>query len=210
MGTCTVKCADDYSEYNDWDNPLNCLACDEGRNGIDKCSECISHDFGFTNICLSCDDGLVPDPTGQVCQLPNCDEFWSPTSCKVCNRGFFLTFDTNECVLTCPSNLRAVPELGTCEAKCMPNQFIGDDYLCHDCSDKHPNCDTCEWDQDEIVCLTCEGVNTLSHDGRCNECKENELEQTDGTCRDCSEMLESCGKCTYSEFDYSDWQCLEC
>lgn len=203
---CVKDCTDGWHAYNDWTSPNKCHPCNEGDHGVDHCMECVSHDFGMSNICLMCGGGLMPDAQGLRCQVPNCREHLADDKCLECEHGYFLTHDTGLCVNRCAGHYRAVPELQLCAEKCMTHQFVGDDHLCHDCGDMEEGCRSCNYyagEEHPFECVDCLIGQTLSHDGKCTGCQEHEFELNDGTCKACHESMHGCGKCSFDGL--ADW-----
>lgn len=75
-----------------------------------------------------------------------------------------MEFNTSRCVKQCDDQFRVVDQddIKLCADMCVRGQFIGEDFLCHECSSVFENCDVCAPDSitSELLCQSCpQGLN---------------------------------------------------
>jgi len=115
-----IRMCDHPKEYIDRANAGVCHPCNKGKDGIESCSECVTHNWGLTVECTACEEGLEPSSELNLCVASNCDSLHpnDPTQCETCESGFYKMQNSKKCVEKCPDHMVLNETLNMCLDNC--------------------------------------------------------------------------------------------
>jgi len=214
--SCPLYC--NSCTYNSQSKKFNCISCISSRyyllNG--ECMDCPAHcsscylNQNNVPICSSCDGGYYIMGNGCESCGSNCNDC-NGNKCNKCNSGYCK--DNGEC-LKCIDNCKEcikdsnVSNGSTRCTKCYSSFALDEtNNRCLPCPN---NCGSCEYENDELICTSCD-YNKILLNKRCYACSNDET-IGGGSCATCSYSggTNKCNSCISNDYSYisNQYKCL--